>query len=133
MPGVFILSPGSRPSPGAFGALAATPGARKMGKSWEEFEAKAAEAAAARAGEWGFSQQWGPSVRCVFLGPAAAVGAAWAAGGSSRDAERPPIGWQKRVRFRWTLLDPDVPPGVAHEADVAIQANHVFLDCPRNS
>ena len=126
MPGVFIPSPGSRPSPGAFVALAAQPGARKMAKPWDEFEAKAAEAAADRAAEWSLPQQWGPPVRCVFLGPAAAGGAAGAAGGSSSDAERPPIGYQEKVRFRWTISAPDVPSGVAHEGDVAVQANRVF-------
>ena len=116
VPGVFIQSPGSRPFPGAFAVGAGTPGARKMGKSWEEFEAKAAEAAAARAVEWGLSQQWGPPVRCVFLGPA------------SGDAERPSIGYQQKVRFRWTISVPDAPPGVAHEQEVAAQANYVFME-----
>ena len=124
MPGVFILSPGSRPSPDAFVARAATPGARKMGKSWDEFEAKAAEAAAARADEWGLSQEWGPPVGCAFLGPVAA--AERGTGGSSSDAERPPIGWLEQVAYRWTILGPDVPPGVAHEQDVAVRANRVF-------
>ena len=115
-----------------------------MSKSWEEFEIRAAEAAAARTDEWGFSQQWDTPVRCVFLGPATAAGdagaaggsggdaaaaprAAGAAGGSSADAERTPIGHQQKVRFRWTIAAPDVPPGVARDADVTAQANRVFM------
>ena len=41
-----------------------------MSKPWEEFEKRAAEAAAAWADEWSLPQQWGPPVACVFMGPA---------------------------------------------------------------
>ena len=99
-----------------------------MGRSWEEFEARAAEAAAAQVDEWGLSQQWGPPVRCVFLGPAAAGGAAGAAGGSKQSAERTPIGYQEKVRFRWTLSAPDAPADIALEEEVTAQANYVFME-----
>ena len=95
------------------------------GKPWEEFEAKAAEAAAERAEEWGLSTEWGPPVRCVFLGPDGAGGAAGAAG-DGNSAERPSVGFLEKVRFRWVVSIPDAPPGFAHEEEVTARANHVF-------
>ena len=98
---------------------------RGQGKPWEEFEAKAAEAAAKRAEEWELPTQWGPPVRCVFLGPAAAGDAA----GAARDgniAERPSVDMFEQVRFRWAISVPDAPPGFAQEEVVLARANNVF-------
>ena len=98
---------------------------RGQGKPWEEFEAQAAEAAAKRAEEWELPTQWGPPVRCVFLGPAAAGDAAGAAG-DGNIAERPSVGLLEQVLFRWAISVPDAPPGFAQEEVVAVRADDVF-------
>ena len=96
-----------------------------MNKPWGEFDAQAAKAATARAEEWELPTQWGPPVRCVFLGPAAAGDAAGAAGDGSIE-ERASVGSREQVRFRWEISVPDAPPGFAKEEVVVVRANNVF-------
>ena len=98
---------------------------KNLKKPWHEFETQAAEAAAARAEEWDLPTQWGAPVRCVFLGPAAAGGAAGAAVDESIE-ERASVASQEQVRFRWEISVPDAPPGFAQEEVVAVRATRVF-------
>ena len=99
---------------------------KKRGRPSEEFEKKATEAAAAQADEWALPEQpWAP-LRCDFLGPAAA-GADTATVGNGSADERPTIGWQEKVRFRWTISVPGAPPAVSLEENVVAPANYVFM------
>ena len=95
---------------------------RNPGKPWEEFDAQAAKAAMARAEEWELPTQWGPPVRCVFLGPAAAGGAA----SDGSIGERPAVSLREQVRSRWAISVPDAPPGFAQEEVVSARADNVF-------
>ena len=98
---------------------------QNLNKPWGEFDAQAAKAATARAEEWELPTQWGPPVRCVFLGPAAAGDAAGAAGDGSIE-ERASVGSREQVRFRWEISVPDAAPGFAQEEVVMARADHVF-------
>ena len=94
-------------------------------RPWADFEAQAAEAAAARAEEWELRTQWGAPVRCVFLGPESAAGATVAAGDRASPAH-PDVGFREEVRFRWSICVPDAPPGFPEEEIVTVRADNVL-------